>query len=128
MNTDNNILLAEFLEFQKTDLGWFDSEGVLSEVEQDNCFDSLYFDTDWNWLMACVEKIEYLSKDFSYLFCVEICRDSCYIHQNDFDAKTLFCNSVPNNRLESCYLTIVQFVKWFNQQNNEKQMLDYNKE
>lgn len=128
MNTENNILLAEFLEFQKTDLGWFDSEGVLSEVEQDNCFDSLYFDTDWNWLMAVVLKIESLKYFFNSGPFIDDSTQQltgeywCAINQ-------LSSNLKPENFIDVCgcdsklkvtYKACVEFVKWFNQQNNEK--------
>lgn len=128
MNTENNVLLADFLEFQKTDLGWFDSEGVLSEVEQDNCFDSLYFDTDWNWLMAVVLKIESLKYFFnSGPFIDDSTQELtgeywCAINQ-------LSSNLKPENFIDVCgcdsklkatYKACIEFVKWFNQQNNEK--------
>lgn len=128
MNTENNVLLADFLEFQKTDLGWFDSEGVLSEIEQDNCFDSLYFDTDWNWLMAVVLKIESLKYFFnSGPFIDDSTQELtgeywCAINQ-------LSSNLKPENFIDVCgcdsklkatYKACIEFVKWFNQQNNEK--------
>ena len=57
---EKNILCAEFLGFQKTNLGWYDFEETLSEFESDNTFDILKFDADWNWIMAVVEKNESL--------------------------------------------------------------------
>ena len=133
MNTENNILLADFLGFQKTDLGWFDNEGVLSEVEQDNCFDSLYFDTDWNWLMACIEKIENLNRksfldsnnviiaknyvvvDYKMGVTKKYTFSNDYLEQAIGDKRTHF-----NTKIEATYKACIEFVKWFNQQNNEK--------
>lgn len=128
MNTENNVLLADFLGFQKTDLGWFDNEGVLSEIEQDNCFDSLYLLTDWNWLMAVVLKIESLKYFFnSGPFIDDSTQELtgeywCAINQ-------LSSNLKPENFIDVCgcdsklkatYKACIEFVKWFNQQNNEK--------
>ena len=40
MNTEtNNKLMAEFMGFQSTSLGWFDNEEHLINVEKDNTFD-----------------------------------------------------------------------------------------
>lgn len=57
MNTENNIKIALHIGMQKTDIGWFDNEEVLIQAEKDNTFDTLKFDTDWNWLSAVVSKL-----------------------------------------------------------------------
>lgn len=119
MNTENNILLAEFLEFQKTDLGWFDNEGVLSEVEQDNCFDSLYFDTDWNWLMAVVDKIESLLFENDNSVNVTI-GSSCYCVIQDSLGNLLEITKEENSKIASVYKACVEFIQWYNKENNEK--------
>jgi hypothetical protein len=58
MNNANNIIIAEFIGMQKTDLGWFDTEEVLNlPNNKDNTFDELLFDKDWNWLISVVNHI-----------------------------------------------------------------------
>lgn len=58
MNTKENELIAEFLGFQKTKIGWFDSDGVINlPYTKDNTFDELLFDKSWDWIMPCVGKI-----------------------------------------------------------------------
>ena len=127
MNIENNILLAEFLEFQKTDLGWFDNEGVLSDFEQDNCFDSLYFDTDWNWLMEVVEKIESL-KPIEFLSGRNWIGFDVKIYKT-FNTQTNYCTikylkeggdmTISNgfsksDKIEAVYNACVEFVTWYN--------------
>ena len=56
MNNAENIIIAEFIGMQKTELGWFDAEEVLSlPNNKDNTFDEFMFDKDWNWLISVIE-------------------------------------------------------------------------
>jgi hypothetical protein len=64
---------------------------------------------DWNWLMEVVEKIESLG------YYVKTIKTTCLIL--DVDEK---CISLELNRLtkfEATYSTIVEFIKWYNEQN-----------
>lgn len=63
------IALALYLGFQETSLGYFDSEGVLKDVEKDNTFDAedLKFGIDWNWTMAAVAVMEAKGFDFNVI-------------------------------------------------------------
>jgi len=58
--TKSNILIAEFMGMQKTNIGWFDNEGVLSQtiynLTNGNCFDNLMFHESWDWLMPVAVK------------------------------------------------------------------------
>lgn len=57
---ENNIKIALELGFQKTSLGWYDSEGVLAhyKTEKDNTFDELLFDKNDAWLSAALLWLE----------------------------------------------------------------------
>jgi hypothetical protein len=107
--TDNNKLLAEFMGFQQTNIGWYDAEEVLLRAERDNTFDNLKFHTDWNWLMQVVEKIE----SYNYgatLFIIE--DERCHVNtQNGFEI-----DSVGHTKIEAVYNACVEFVKWYNTQ------------
>ena len=95
---ENNRLIAEFLGFQLTDLGWFDSEEVLSNIERDNTFDNLKFHYDWNWLIKIVEKILNVSLEI----------DSMEMYYNITD-------SIPY--IAKTYGECVEFIKWYNEKN-----------
>jgi len=126
----NNKLMAEFMGFQKTSIGWYDAEEYLL-FEKDNTFDTLKFDTDWNWLMAVLEKIKGLgySIDIKYL--------SCYggIMLNN-QIEVAYVGSIPNEYVsnpptaeypmyvnefkcpkDALYNLIVRFIKWYNKNN-----------
>jgi hypothetical protein len=55
---NDNRLIAEFMGFQKTDIGWYDSNEIVPPMYDGNTFDEyeLSFDTSWDWLMPVVEK------------------------------------------------------------------------
>ena len=50
-------MIAEFMGFQQTNIGWYDAEEVLLRSEIDNTFDNLKFHTSWDWLMPVVDTI-----------------------------------------------------------------------
>ena len=99
---ENNQLIAEFLGFQSTDIGWYDAEETLSEIEKyGNTFDNydLRFDFDWNWLMVVVEKI----------FAVEeFIKDDLIFKLND---------SLLEANKESLYRCSAECIKNYNQTN-----------
>jgi hypothetical protein len=96
--TDNNKLLAEFMGFQQTNIGWYDAEEVLLRTEIDNTFDNLKFHTDWNWLMQVAEKID------------EVC--GIDLHEWDEHINNALCSK----SLFTTYNACVSFVKWYNTQ------------
>ena len=55
----NNELIAEFIGFQKTNLGWFDNEETMNFKSDGNTYGSyeLKFHSSWDWLMPVIEKI-----------------------------------------------------------------------
>lgn len=122
--TENNKLLAEFMEFKqckgiRSESGkYFDywakenfscieeqeiqieSEWGFGLVEQDFLFaEQLKFHRDWNWLMSVVEKCFKTEGDYS-------------LHKEIEDA--LIFNT--DNRIEAVYNACVEFVKWYDNQ------------
>jgi hypothetical protein len=114
--TENNKLIAEFMGFQQTNLGWYDAEEILLRAERDNTFDNLKFHTDWNWLMEVVEKIESIVweelNDTS--FNVTIGATSyCVIQDNNGGVIEIIGQG--GTKIESVYKAVVDFIKWYNE-------------
>jgi hypothetical protein len=105
----NNKLLAEFMGFQQTNIGWYDAEEVLLRAERDNTFDNLKFDTDWNWLMQVVEKIESLN------FAIKIVVNEALIFCEDWESLD-YIYAREKTKIEATYNACVEFVKWYNEQ------------
>ena len=69
MNITENKLIAEFMGFQETKIGYYDYEEVLTLLYTfGNTFDYLLFDKSWDWLMPVLERIE----DMGYNFDIDI--------------------------------------------------------
>ena len=70
MTTVNeNKIIADFMGFQHTPIGWFDADELLKLPNTtDNTFDELRFDVDWDWLMGVVDKIESLGYDVQIIY------------------------------------------------------------
>jgi hypothetical protein len=102
--TDNNKLLAEFLgytqphpDYPHTTYWYKKDEAPLT---------MLSFDTDWNWLMSVVEKIEDLGNDVSIT--------TNYI-QIAFDEGEQFIVAEDTKiKIDTLYNACVEFVKWYN--------------
>ena len=110
MNKDfvlnGNKLIAEFIGMQSTDIGWFDSEGLLTQYIYDqirgNCHDYLYFNKSWDWLMPCIKKIRSIHNEkFNIDEYDETTSIIKYINPYDYDINFVFKN-------------VVKFIKWYN--------------
>ncbi len=55
---EDNKLIAQFMDMQLTDIGWYDNKGVLGL--NDNTFDKLKFHQSWDWLMPVIEEIDHI--------------------------------------------------------------------
>lgn len=101
MRTETNKLIADFMgkEWHKS---FFSDVFIISPSNI-----TYKFDTDWNWLMEVVEKIESIG------YSVEIVNNECYIHnQNDFDM-----GFIGTTKIESTYDACVKFIKQNNYEN-----------
>lgn len=73
------------------------------------------YNESWDRLMPVVERIENIKNgEGNFLFSVDMGRDFGVIKNNDFEQKTLFVKSVPNNKILSMWLTIIEFIAWHN--------------
>lgn len=130
----DNILLAEFLGMQKTELGWYDAEDKLYYAcgRGDNTFDSLPFHKDWNWLMSVVgfinelevtEHASYWAKEDGVVF-EEDLTDVCYLVKPEgkfcgvYEWSSCFgemdiINASGETEQDAIYNVCVAFVAWY---------------
>ena len=119
---ENNRLIAEFLGFQLTDLGWFDSEEVLSNIERDNTFDNLKFHYDWNWLIKIVEKIEGV-EDENRCAKYNIKIEQCFVEIIENHTSETIIEVDCNSKIQAVYNACVKFINWYNKQNKNNESL-----
>lgn len=98
----NNKIIAKFIgiEIEKgQELIYFDGLGTeLIEYT---------FNSDWNWLMVVVQKIESLS------YKVSIINNECYIEAKDETNPFLLISCYSNTKIESTYNICLKFIKQY---------------
>jgi hypothetical protein len=104
MNTqiiENNKLLAEFMGCYQNNEGFWGFENTPNHKtwNNDRFLDCTKYDTDWNWLMRVVEKID------------EVC--GIDLHEWDEHINNALCSK----SLSTTYNACVEFVQWYNNQN-----------
>jgi hypothetical protein len=99
---ESNKLLAEFM-------------GEIDVKRHDNIFITSYkYDTDWNWLMAVVEKIEDIES-----IDVDILTHGTRIYEWRSGGRVIADNCADisfDKKIEHAYDSVVKFVKWYNNQ------------
>lgn len=105
MNIENNKIIAEFINYTIKENELFDNKDLYIQ----HITDTLKFDTDWNWLMEVVEKINNTGR-----FEVIIQYGFCYI-TDGLGELTL---SLPEkNTIYAVHKAVVEFIKWYNENN-----------
>jgi cytidylate kinase len=108
MNTDNNKLIAEFLGWEIENEMYINTNKVFVQYT----YQSLKFNSDWNWIMQVRKKIEDLGFD------VNIFKNGIEIV--NYSNKTEIVNNVSqisyNESIDFVYSGFVEFVEWFNKQ------------
>lgn len=100
MCTVNNKLIAEFMGYKKSIANtWFKDKKIVQSS-------SFKYDSDWNWLMEVVERINNTGR-----FEVVIQKGFCYV-SDESNELTLSCPA--SNTLEAVYQAVVEFIKWYN--------------
>jgi len=94
----DNRLIAEFMGMQHTDIGWYDSENVMSEyacqMVGGNTFEELQYDRSWDWLMPVVE--------------------TCYHNGAEEQEIGDITHALLDCDLKNLYDAVVEFIKEFN--------------
>ena len=90
-----NRLIAEYIGFQYTKIGWYDYNEVLNlSYTEDNTFDEMKFHISYDWIMPVVKKI--LSQKFKG--CVQ-----CDIKYH-----------LEHSSIEELFRAVVEFIMWYN--------------
>ena len=121
MNTiEKNELLAEFMDIDtspkeidcKECRFFYQCNLIQCSLSDDELYKNpeLFYNSDWNWLMEVVEKIENYNEFTNVLFAPQGCSIDCYT-ENRFS----FSNDC-DTKIEAVYNACVEFVKWYNEQ------------
>ena len=126
---ESNRIIADFIgavqtykPYVNTDDMEYDMYGVIPTIEdgenEKHYFlpQEMLFDTDWNWLMVVVEKIENIE-------------DENRCSKYNFEMVQTFVEIIDNNnsdtiveidkntKIQATYKAVVEFIKWYNNQN-----------
>lgn len=115
--TDNNKMIAEFMgytqphpEYPSTTYWYKEGKAPLT---------ILSFDTDWNWLMEVVEKIENIKDKQGCTFFVEISKEKVHIkyYYKGEEFENIFIHNYKGRtKKETLYDAVVEFIEYYNQQ------------
>jgi hypothetical protein len=113
MNTiESNKLIAEFMGAK---LFVNDGAIILYKLNSKTYhIGSMNYDTDYNWLMPVVEKIEGLGHDVSILknaVGLQWCGIGKFSSNNT--------KATGTTKIEAIYSAVVEFIKWYNKQNKD---------
>jgi hypothetical protein len=94
--TENNKLIAEFMGL------WYSENEYLYNSQFGKGFkiDELLYHSDWNWLMEVVEKIKPLNRN-----------------GNNYYLRLMNMTLSEALNIDYVYSICVEFIKWYNQQN-----------
>ena len=109
---ENNKIIAEFLSVKIHPCETIENFKFLP-IEERGLYngyfiDELKYHEDWNWLMIVVEKIESLG------YRIEIVKHICRIYLSN---KETIIISENTPKIEAVYNAVVEFIKWYNNQN-----------
>ncbi len=119
--TENNKLLAEFLgwgkkvnkdgeetPFYNLPIELHNHLGIIQHIP----LEGFVFDTDWNWLILVVEKIESIKIE-SYKVRVDIYFNCCSIAPTHWQ-ELITIYGDKETKIQAIYNACVSFVKWYN--------------
>ena len=109
---EENKLIAEFMGFLESSLENLYYTHKSLEGFGIGQLTELRYDTDWNWLMDVVDKIESLN------FSVEMNRQEEGDYQCLIVKKEIIVQTFSSSKIESVYQSVVNFIKWYEQNNN----------
>lgn len=126
MNTENNILIAEFLGWKfYNNLLTFDES--LFTFSESNVFKlDLKFHSSWDWLMPVVEKIEtlFLLPDIFIMYDSREDFKGWYWSVSgvkDLHKECSTENKREKTKIEATYNAVIEFIKWYNENSAKKE-------
>ena len=117
---EENKLIAEFMGFElqnNPNERWFNQWFTKETLNKpyNSRIEILHFDTDWNWLMEVVLKINMVD---DYRYTVQINSMDTYIHDLKYGG-FIFQSEMKwqsDELINSVYEAVVEFIKWYNEQ------------
>jgi hypothetical protein len=109
---ENNKLIAEFMGNQLDtveNIYWID-DNIIGKYGF--APDELVYNTDWNWLMSVVKKIETLNYDFKIL-------GGNWVIITDIDpdrneGEEIIEIGGKESKLKAVYTAVIEFINWYN--------------
>ena len=139
MTTENNKIIAEFMgakeiitETTHRIYKEFEMYGIIESIEDREDIKHFYqpeemlFNSDWNWLMEVVEKIESISFEEDNFINVTIGNEAKFIYDDgcgfdctiqDAHGKLFELSTCEHTKIKTVYNACIEFIKWYNEQN-----------
>jgi hypothetical protein len=120
LNTmEENRLIAEFMGYSQPHPEYPNTTYWYKEGEAPRTV--LLYNTDWNWLMEVVHKIESIEV-IGEVFNIQIDRNKTHIlyAPANYPSEKWFENLIikeSEDKLLNTYQSIIEFIKWYNEQN-----------
>ncbi len=105
---NNNKLFTDFLGSRVTvDTFFINGMYVTEKLE------NLKFQSDWNYLMEVVEKIERLGYHIRFYWNSGIKKNVCFI-EKEYNSYNYIGNGLSIKKIEAVYNACLEFIKWYN--------------
>jgi hypothetical protein len=133
-NIEKNKLICEFMDikpklespdvYSYSDTPFISCRGNINQVTN-AIYNYVKYDTDWNWLMSVVIKIQLLdivhdnTRDYDKVFKEWKCTFSPSYTTHDFG---YIVGKSKNSEMEAVYNACIEFIKWYlysNKSNND---------
>ena len=116
----NNKIIAEFMGVKesqyKNEYEMYSVIECIEDGENEKHFfkpDEMLFNSDWNWLMEVVEKIESIKIE-TYKVRVDIYFNCCQINPTHWE-QLISIYGNKETKIEAVYNACIEFIKWYNE-------------